>query len=130
MTNFFALCAKRQLSTSTQSTSARLRQGALLLLLGCGSLFMLPQRAIAAETVTLISETDELSISIDQLNTFAETGELSDAAQEFFNTSRQDAPTIRDAIATEIVIGSDVERFFETSTGEFVILQLDQLVHH
>ncbi|MBF2077686.1 MAG: alpha/beta hydrolase [Synechococcales cyanobacterium T60_A2020_003] len=109
--------------------AANVRKAALAtVLLGCGSLFVGAQGAIAAETVTLRLANDELTITIDQLKTFAETGELLPEVQEFFDTNRQDAPLLRSLISDEVVVGTGLEDFLESSSGEFVVMQIDRLV--
>lgn len=110
------------------SFMAHAQKAAVAALLGAGSLLMGTQGAIAAETVILELSSGELTITIDELEAFATTGELSPEVQEFFDVNRQDAPNLQRLVSEEVVVGSDIENFLETSTGEFVLLQLDQLV--
>lgn len=127
MTNFFNPLSQH--GSWFGDAAANVRKAALAtMLLGCGSLFVGAQSAIAAETVTLKLANDELTITIDQLKTFAETGELSPETQEFFDTNRQDAPLLRSLISDEVVVGTGLEDFLESSSGEFVVMQIDRLV--
>lgn len=127
MTTLAALSSLRPLNFTLKALT-RARKAALVAALGCGSLFVGVQGAIAADTVTLELDSGELTITIGELANFAETGELSSEAQEFFDTNRQDAPTLQRLISEDVVVGSDIEEFFDTSTGEFVLIQLDKLV--
>lgn len=47
---------------------------------------------------------------------------------DFFQATGQQADAVRNLLGEQITLGTRPERFLETSTGQFVLLQLDRLI--
>jgi hypothetical protein len=116
------------LHSPQRSWLTRIRNAALVTLMGVGTILVNPGRAIAADFVTLEFAGEEVTVPISELEDLALRGVVSSTIQDFFDITEQDAPLIQELLSREVVVGSDVANFFETSTGEFVVLQLDRLI--
>ncbi|GEM_PF-4990286 len=97
--------------------------------LGLGSALVLGAgEAHAADEVILIYNEQTFNISASEIRQFAETGEVPDDLQTFFDDVDQVPEFIKDILVDDIRIPRVVEEFLESPTGEFVLIQLDQVI--
>ncbi len=94
-----------------------------LVVLGLGS-----TTAQATERIILRYEAEVLTISLDELEEFAETGIVPEDLQNFFDITGQVPEEVSRYLAEEIRIPGFIEEFLESSTGEFVVLQLNNAI--
>jgi hypothetical protein len=108
----------------------RFKRWAQGLVLGVGAMLCLSSPGAAAERIVLKLETTEVTIPVSTLNTFVRTGEVSGPElQEFFQRRPRVQQILRDTLGKEINISRvSADRFFQTSTGEFVLTQIQRLV--
>ena len=106
------------------------------LLLGTGtSLLVSNGNAQAVETIQLKyygsdpAVPAEVSLSLNEIQTFVQTGELRQQVREFFNINRQDPTPIQRVLTEQIQIPSNLGAdFVDTSVGRFVVTQLEKFV--
>lgn len=112
---------------------------ARVLLLSAGaSVLCFNGRASAIETITFkyrspeTGQYSQVDITLNEIEEFANTGTLPTNVQQFFDLNTQSAPRVREVLTTEIRIPGDVlsdaRKFIDSSTGEFVVLELDKLI--
>lgn len=104
-----------------------LLSGSLLLGAGGGFLgFQTP--ALAAKSVVLTYDADQVAVTIPEMENFAATGNLSPQLQSFFETSEA-VPTTWSSILTDTVqIPSFIESFLLSVKGRHVLHQFDQFI--
>ena len=106
------------------------------LLLGTGaSLLFSNANAQAVETIQLryfgTSSTvpAEITLSLDEIKQFVQTGELRQQAREFFNSNQQDPGPIQRVMTKQIQVPSNLgQNFTDTSVGRFVVTQLEKTI--
>ncbi|WP_414528378.1 alpha/beta hydrolase [Nodularia chucula] len=104
-----------------------LRQ-ALFLLSACVLFFH--TSAFAAEQVLLKYGIFRESISVEELSTFAETGELSSALRVNFALAQQDPKAIRPYLTTPVNIDLVVlDRVLNSPIGNVILDELSQVIH-
>lgn len=101
--------------------------GALTLGLG-GALVAGMGEAQAADEIVLIYNTQTFTIESSEIRRFAETGEVPDDLQVFFDDVDQVPGVVRSLLIDDIRIPRVVEEFLDSPTGEFVLIQLDQVI--
>lgn len=101
--------------------------GAVALGLG-GALLFGASEARAADEIILVYNEQTFNISASEIRQFAETGEVPDDLQVFFDDVDQVPDFVQDILVDDIRIPRVVEEFLESPTGEFVLIQLDQVV--
>jgi hypothetical protein len=100
-----------------------------VLLLGAGTLLLcLPNRARAAELVTLKYNNTEATVRLSDINRFAETGQLPEQLQQFFDTTQQVPDRISSLLQEHIQVPQFVIEFLATPRGEFVLYELNKVV--
>jgi hypothetical protein len=87
--------------------------------------------APAAEEIILRFETTEVTIPVNEITVFVQKGTVdSTDLQSFFQRYPRVQQVVRDVLGKEINISRTFgERFFQTTTGEFVLTQLDKLIN-
>lgn len=99
------------------------------LFLGVGaSLFCLTTSAEAIDQVRLQFRDRAATVSIGELRSFVRGNAAPQQLLDFFQATGQRAEAVRNLLGDQITLGTRAERFLETSTGQFVILQLDRLI--
>lgn len=97
--------------------------------LGVGaSLFCLTTSAEAIDQVRLQFRDRDTTVSIGELRSFVRGSTAPQQLLDFFQATGQRANAVRTLLGDQITLGTRAERFLETSTGQFVILQLDRLI--
>ncbi len=86
-------------------------------------------KAIAAESVTMTYNTDQVTVSLDEIQHFANTGKLTPQLKSFFHTTGKVPPQWSQLLTTEIQIPAFVERFIESPRGRYVLHQVEQMVY-
>ncbi|UZQ55279.1 alpha/beta hydrolase [Trichothermofontia sichuanensis B231] len=99
------------------------------LILGVGaSLVCLTTRAEAIDQVRLQFRDRTATVSIGELRSFVRGSAAPQQLLDFFQATGQRAEAVRNLLGDQITLGTRPERFLETSTGQFVLLQLDRLI--
>ncbi|GAB4381489.1 MAG: hypothetical protein Kow00121_40160 [Elainellaceae cyanobacterium] len=104
----------------------------LALGLGFASILAFTDSARAIETVGLQYQDRSVTVSLDQIREYAETGDASPALQEFIGGNTEIADIVGNLLTSEITItGSFRERVRQdlqsSSFGQFLLLQVDKL---
>lgn len=103
--------------------------GVSILLFSSELLFELPV-ANAAEQVVLKYRIFRESISVEELSTFAETGELSKSLQINFALARQDPKAIRQYLTQPVQVNVVfLDRVLNSLVGNVIVDQVSQVVH-
>ncbi|WP_448563257.1 alpha/beta hydrolase [Trichothermofontia sp.] len=84
--------------------------------------------AEAIDQVRLQFRDRETTVSISELRGFVRGNAAPQQLLDFFQATGQQADAVRNLLGKQITLGTRAERFLETSTGQFVILQLDRLI--
>jgi hypothetical protein len=88
------------------------------------------QQAIAADTVILQYRIFQRSLSVDELTTFVETGEISPSLQSYLETSRQNPETVRAVLAAEAPASTvRLDRPLNTRVGGLMLDQISRTIH-
>ncbi|MBP0002718.1 MAG: alpha/beta hydrolase [Cyanobacteria bacterium SBC] len=110
------------------------------LAIGAGaSILSLAAPADALETIIIRYNQDEITVTLDDILDFAATGELAELEQLLIDQGDdlQDAVdevlnVLQDALTEEVRLSvrlrGDVQRFLNSTTGEFVLTQLEQII--
>jgi len=86
--------------------------------------------AFAAEQVVLKYGIFRESISVEELSTFAETGELSRSLRVNFALARQDPKAIRPYLTTSVKINLVIlDRVLNSPIGNVILDELSQVIH-
>lgn len=100
------------------------------ILLSSNALLSEPPAANAAEQVVLKYSIFRESISVEELSTFAETGELSRSLRINFALARQDPKTIRQFLTQPVQVNPVfLDRVLNSPVGNFIVDQVSQVVH-
>lgn len=106
----------------------------LALLLGMGGGMMVwCTRASAVETVELIYETDSVVVPLDEIRTFAETGQPPAEVEQFLLDNGQPAEVIARLLAEEITVSGNLRERIradleESSIGQFILYEIDKII--
>ncbi|MEB3274938.1 MAG: alpha/beta hydrolase [Prochlorothrix sp.] len=87
---------------------------------------LLPVRA--AEQITVTYQDIQITVSLDELENFAQNGTLPAALATLFNSSQQVPANVRSALIREIQVPKVIDRFLATSSGEFALIQLEEAI--
>ncbi|MCG6133587.1 MAG: alpha/beta hydrolase [Nostoc sp. LLA-1] len=100
----------------------------LVIVSTCNFFFSTP--AFAAERVVLTYGILRESISVEELSTFAETGELSRSLRVNFALARQDPQAIRPYLTTPVQVNLvTLDRVLNSPVGNLVLDELSQAIH-
>lgn len=93
-------------------------------------IFFLGAPALAAERVVLRYGILRESVSVEELSTFAETGELSRSLRVNFALARQDPAAIRPYLTTPVQVNVvTLDRILNSPVGNLVLDELTQVIH-
>ena len=100
----------------------------LLLGVGAGVLGMVGS-ASAAETILLRFDETQVSVTIQEIEAFAESGAVAGDLQEFFQKYPEIQAETQDILDQQITVTEAfIQRTLSGSTGEFVLIQLRKLL--
>jgi len=110
--------------------TAKLRTFLTASMVGAIASFVGHSGAQAADSVLLQYQERERTVTVDDLETFASTGEaVSDDVRAFFDENPEVASFANEVLTTEIFISPQfIERFSDSSLGEFVLIQLNKVL--
>lgn len=101
-----------------------------ILLFSSSVLLFEPPAANAAEQVVLKYRIFRQSISVEELSTFAETGELSRSLRINFALARQDPKAIRQFLTQPVQVNPVfLDRVLNSPVGNFIVDQVSEVVH-
>ena len=87
--------------------------------------------AIASETIIFKYKMFRESISVGELRTFADTGELSSSLEFYLEKSQQEPERLQQALITPIPADSVfLYKFFNSFPGELALDQMSSIVQH
>lgn len=119
-----------QLTVASTSQPFRLKRWLRSCLIGMGASVLLGTSAHAADRLTLTYQDVQVIVPISSIANFANTGQVSGDLQELFQKYPRIQQVIRDLLSKQIRISpSLVERTLKSSTGEFVLIQLEKLIN-
>jgi len=119
--------SKRIGSKRLESKLGRFTQS-LLLGVGAGVLGMVGS-ASAAETILLRFDETQVSVPIQEIEAFAESGAVTGDLQEFFQKYPEIQAETQDILDQQITVTEAfIQRTLSGSTGEFVLIQLRKLL--
>lgn len=119
-----------QLAIASNPQPSRLKRWLRSCLIGAGASVLLGTSAHAADRIILTYQDVQATVPISSIANFANTGEVSGDLQELFQKYPRIQQVIRDLLTKQIRISpSFVERTLKSSTGEFVLIQLEKLIN-
>jgi hypothetical protein len=81
-----------------------------------------PTQIYAAETIVFKYSFLRQSVSVKELSTFVETGEMSSSLRNFFESAKQDPETIRQVLGEKITVDAIIlSKFLNTFVGEILL---------
>lgn len=87
------------------------------------------QSAIAADSVVLKYSILRESISVPELTTFAETGELSSSLQSYLKMAGKDPNDVRQSLTKEVNVNARLlDRVLNSPVGELVLDQISEVI--
>ncbi len=89
---------------------------------------MLGLEAQAAEQIVLSYQGSEISVTRNELESFTDSGILPESIQSLLGTDAEIPEAIRTLLNQEIKVPAFLEKFLDSSTGEFVLGQLDDTI--
>ncbi|YAF93813.1 MAG: alpha/beta hydrolase [Nodularia sp. CChRGM 3473] len=93
-------------------------------------LLLLSNPALAAERVVLKYSIFRETISVEELATFAETGELSRSLRVNFALARQDPQAIRQYLITPVKVDLVIlDKVLNSPVGNVILDELSQVIH-
>jgi len=111
----------------------RFRQGAIAALLGtaasAASLVCFAPTAQAADTIIFKYKSEEVTLGVRELREFARNGTIPSDLQRFLDNTDQVPSEVQDILNLSIRVNPNFFRdLVNTSTGEFVVLKLDEAI--
>ncbi|MDJ0567737.1 MAG: alpha/beta hydrolase [Pleurocapsa sp. MO_192.B19] len=101
------------------------------ILLGLGTgLFCFTNSAIAAESILLTYNNEELNVPISKLQSFSKTGDLTPQMESFFQTTKQVPRVWSNLLTDEVKVPEFIESFLESPRGRFVLHRIETVVFH
>ena len=101
-----------------------------LVLIASASILLSSTSAIAADQVVLKYRIFQESISVKELTTFAETGELSSSLQVNLALARQKPQVVRQYLTEPVKVNPIfLDRLLNSSIGDVVLDEVSQVVH-
>ncbi len=102
----------------------------MLVLMTSASILLSSTSAVAAEQVVLKYRIFQESISVKELTTFAETGELSSSLQVNLALARQKPQVVRQYLTEPVKVNPIfLDRLLNSSIGDVVLDEVSQVVH-
>lgn len=81
-----------------------------------------------AESIIVRYKADEVTVTRQDLDTFAKTGEMPPNLEKLLGSDVQVPGVVRSLLKEEIKIPRFVERFLKGSNGDFLLLKLDEAI--
>ncbi len=101
------------------------------IILGLGTgLLCFNNSAIAAESVLLTYNNEELNIPISKLQSFSQTGVLTPQMESFFQTTKQVPRVWSNLLSDRVKVPEFIESFLESPRGRFVLHRIETVVFH
>ena len=101
------------------------------ILLGLGTgLLCFTNSAIAAESILLTYNNEELNVPISKLQSFSKTGDLTPQMESFFQTTKQVPRVWSNLLTDEVKVPEFIESFLESPRGRFVLHRIETVVFH
>lgn len=86
-------------------------------------------QASAVDTIRLRYNSAETTVSLAELAQFAQTGNVPPQLQSFFQASQQVPQSVSRLLTAQVRVPENFRpQFLTSSTGEFVLIQLDKLI--
>ncbi|WP_017716998.1 alpha/beta hydrolase [Kamptonema formosum] len=86
--------------------------------------------ALAAEKIVFNASRGQLSLSAGELETFAQTGEVSAAVRDLLKATRQEPEIVRQALTKEVPVSLRIaDRALNSQIGEAVLDKVGEVVH-
>lgn len=104
--------------------------GRTLVLVATAGVLLLSSSALAADRVVLKYRIFSQSISVKELSTFTETGELSNSLRINLALARQDPKAIRRYLTDPVRVNAVfLDRVLNSPVGNFILDQISQVIH-
>ena len=101
------------------------------ILLGLGTgLLCFSNSAIAAESILLTYNNEELNVPISKLRSFSQTGDLTPQMETFFQTTEKVPRVWSNLLTDEVKVPEFIESFLESPRGRFVLHRIETVVFH
>lgn len=101
-----------------------------LFLAGCGNILLSTIPAEASEQVIMNYQIFQRSVSVSELATFAETGELSNQLEAYMDTAELDPDNLRRTLTTPVPVEEIfLDRVLNSQMGEAILDRLSLAVH-
>ena len=101
-----------------------------LFLAGCGNILLSTLPAKASEQVVMNYQIFQRSLSVNELTSFAETGELSNQLESYIDTAKLDPDNLRRTLTTPIPVDLIfLDRVLNSHMGELLLDRLSLAVH-
>ncbi len=101
------------------------------ILLGLGTgLLCFSNSAIAAESILLTYNNEELNVPISKLRSFSQTGDLTPQMESFFQTTEKVPRVWSNLLTDEVKVPEFIESFLESPRGRFVLHRIETVVFH
>ncbi|MBC6423734.1 MAG: alpha/beta hydrolase [Hormoscilla sp. SP5CHS1] len=101
-----------------------------LFLVGCGNILLSTLPAEASEQVVMNYQIFQRSVSVSELTTFADTGELSNQLEAYMDTAKQDPDNLRRTLTTPVPVNLIfLDRVLNSQMGELILDRLSLAVH-
>jgi hypothetical protein len=92
-------------------------------------MLLMPSSGLAAERVVLRYRAIQRSVAVEDLTTFAETGETTRQLRSYFRLSGQDPDRIRQALTDEVEVGVvPLDRVLNSPVGDVILDQTSDFV--
>ncbi len=99
-------------------------------LIATAGVLLYSNSAIAAERVVFTYGIFRQSLPVDELTTFAQTGETSSTLRLFLNQSRQDPQTVRNTLTRELNASPvTLDRTLNSQIGKYLLDQIGYSIH-
>ena len=99
------------------------------ILLGLGTgLLCFTNSAIAAESILLTYNNEELNVPISKLQSFSKTGDLTPQMESFFQTTKQVPRVWSNLLSDRVKVPEFIESFLESPRGRFVMHRIEKVV--
>lgn len=98
-------------------------------ILGASTSLLVGTGATAAESVTLKYNSDTVTVTLPEMQSFAQSGQLTPTLQTFFQTTQKVPTQWSELLTKEIKISYFIERLIHSPKGRFVLHQIDEMVY-
>ena len=118
-----------QVQTVSNSGFRSPRLAVAAAILGASTSLLVGTGATAAESVTLKYNSDTVTVTLPEMQSFAQSGQLTPALQTFFHTTQKVPTQWSELLTKEIKIPYFIERLIHSPKGRFVLHQIDEMVY-